>query len=201
MMNAGPRSSQAYDDLKSLILSGTIVPGERLDPVRLAGELVYGITPLREALLRLAGERLVEIRLNTGFYLPVITETVLVDLYRLRFELLRIAVATSKNKRPLSPASLSSYAHADSPVPVFLEIADSSDRPELAAHLNTVNDRLASAHSAETLVFGDTLQEISSINRARLADAKTLIRVLRGYHSRRFSNARMLVAAIYAVRR
>lgn len=201
MMNAGPRSSQAYDDLKRLILSGSIPPGERLDPAGLAGELVYGITPLREALLRLAGERLVDIRLNTGFYLPVMTETVLVDLYRLRFELLRVAVATSRNKSALQTATLSPSFQADSPATVFLELADSSGRPELLAHLTTVNDRLASVRAAESLLFGDTIQELSSINTAMLADDRTLLRVLRTYHSRRLSKARALVAALYAAPR
>jgi hypothetical protein len=198
MMNAGPRSSQAYDDLKRLLLSGKIPPGERLDPARLADDLVSGVTPIREALLRLAGERLVEIRLNTGFHLPVMTETILIDLYRLNFELLRLGHVVPGSMDPAMPIHLPGTSYADSAAGLFLAIADSSQRPELLAQLVMINDRLASARVAESLLFDDVMQEIKSINDAKHEDKNAFLRAIRAYHRKRIANARALVSTIYS---
>ncbi|MFK4874113.1 GntR family transcriptional regulator [Novosphingobium sp. ZW T3_23] len=196
-MNAGPRSSQAYDDLKRLLLSGTITPGERLDPARLANDLVSGVTPIREALLRLAGERLVEIRLNTGFHLPVMTETILIDLYRLNFELLRLGHAVPGSRDPALPMDWPGASHADGAAGLFIAIADSSQRPELLAQLVMINDRLASARAAESLLFDDVVEELKSINDTRHDDRKAFTRTIRAYHHKRITNARRLVSLIY----
>lgn len=196
-MNAGPRSSQAYDDLKRLLLSGTIAPGERLDPARLADDLVSGVTPIREALLRLAGERLVEIRLNTGFHLPVMTETILIDLYRLNFELLRLGHAVPGSGDPALPMHWPGASYADSAADLFIAIADSSQRPELLAQLVMINDRLASARAAESLLFDDVVRELKSINDTRHDDKKAFTRGIRAYHHKRIINARGLVSLIY----
>lgn len=196
-MNAGPRSSQAYDDLKRLLLSGTIAPGERLDPARLAGDIVSGVTPLREALLRLAGERLVEIRPNTGFHLPVMTETILIDLYRLNFELLRLGHAVAGSRDAALPVPLPGASYADSAAGLFLAIADSSQRPELFAQLVMINDRLASARAAESLLFDDVMQELKSINDTKHEGKNAFTRAIRAYHGKRIANARMLVSKIY----
>jgi len=198
-MNAGPRSSQAYDDLKRLLLSGTIAPGERLDPARLAGDIVSGVTPVREALLRLAGERLVEIRPNTGFHLPVMTETILIDLYRLNFELLRLGHAAPGSREPALPIHWPGASYADSAAGLFLAIADSSQRPELFSQLVMINDRLASARAAESLLFDGVMQELKSINDTKQEDKKAFIRAIRTYHRKRIANARSLVSTIYNI--
>lgn len=201
-MNAGPRSRQAYDDLKRLLLSGTIAPGERLDPARLAEHLVSGVTPVREALLLLAGQRLVEIRLNTGFHLPVMTETILIDLYRLSFELLRMALTAPGGKErpiPISPLPISMPAasYSESAAALFLAIAESSQRPELFAQLVTINDRLATARAAEAILFSDVIEELKSINDIKCETRNACIRNLRTYHGRRIANVRALVSEIY----
>lgn len=57
----------AYDQIRALILTGEIAPGERLAQVELAERLGISRTPVREALRRLAGEGLVTSRTNHGF--------------------------------------------------------------------------------------------------------------------------------------
>ncbi len=196
-MNAGPRSAQAYDDLKRLLLSGRIAPGERLDPARLAGDIVSGVTPVREALLRLAGERLVEIRPNTGFHLPVMTETILIDLYRLNFELLRLGHAMPGSRDAALPIPIPEASYADRVAGLFLAIADSALRPELFALLVMINDRLASARAAESLLFDDVMRELKSINDTKHESKNAFIRTIRAYHRKRMANARALVSKIY----
>ncbi len=196
-MNAGPRSAQAYEDLKRLLLSGVIAPGERLDPARLAEELIAGVTPIREALLRLVGERLVEIRHNTGFHLPVLTETILVDLYRIHFELLRLALGSPAMKEAAFEVPAPALTYGDNAANLFLAIAAASQRPELISQLRTINDRLAATRTAEAQLFSDTADELKSINHEMDTPSINLTRSLRSYHSKRISVARLLVSATY----
>ncbi|MGH1557293.1 GntR family transcriptional regulator [Caulobacter segnis] len=55
---------------KTQLLDGVYQPGERLDAAVLAERYFWSITPVRAALHRLAGERLVEARSNEGFTAP-----------------------------------------------------------------------------------------------------------------------------------
>ena len=50
---------QIHDELRSMILSGSFEPGERLSQIRLARQLAVGRTPLREALRMLQQEGLI----------------------------------------------------------------------------------------------------------------------------------------------
>ena len=58
---------QAYDQIRTLILDGEMEPGDRLGQVELAERLGISRTPVREALLRLTGEGLVDTISNRGF--------------------------------------------------------------------------------------------------------------------------------------
>ena len=58
---------QAYDQIRTLILDGEMEPSDRLGQVELAERLGISRTPVREALLRLAGEGLVDTISNRGF--------------------------------------------------------------------------------------------------------------------------------------
>ncbi|MFG1922274.1 GntR family transcriptional regulator [Cryptosporangium sp. NPDC048952] len=59
-------SDRAADELRTRILGGEYVPGERLGEAELAGTLGVSRTPVREALRRLAADGLVEITTNKG---------------------------------------------------------------------------------------------------------------------------------------
>ena len=58
----------------------------------LADELNASVTPVRDALHRLTGERLVEAPRHEGFRVPMITETMLRHLYAWHLDLLLLAV-------------------------------------------------------------------------------------------------------------
>ena len=57
----------AYERIRSLVIEGDILPGERLGQVELADTLGISRTPVREALRRLTAEGLVEFLPNRGF--------------------------------------------------------------------------------------------------------------------------------------
>ena len=58
----------AYDEIRSLIVSGAVGPGSRLGQAEFANQLGISRTSVREALRRLAGDGLVEFEVNRGFF-------------------------------------------------------------------------------------------------------------------------------------
>src|SRR5690349_13023834 len=58
----------AYDEIRSRIVSGAFPPGSRLGQGELADELGISRGSVREALRRLAGDGLVEVEVNRGFF-------------------------------------------------------------------------------------------------------------------------------------
>ncbi|TWP32572.1 GntR family transcriptional regulator [Leekyejoonella antrihumi] len=74
----------AYEQLIDAIASGYIGPSERLVQERLATELGISRTPLREALLRLEQERVLERAGRAGFRLRHATATEVEQIYRAR---------------------------------------------------------------------------------------------------------------------
>jgi len=58
----------AYDEIRSLIVGGSLGPGARLGQAELAAQLGISRTSVREALRRLAGDGLVEFEVNRGFF-------------------------------------------------------------------------------------------------------------------------------------
>lgn len=60
-------AEQAFVEIRRHLLSGTLTPGAPLRLEKLKRELGIGFTPLREALMRLSSEGLVEMEDNRGF--------------------------------------------------------------------------------------------------------------------------------------
>ncbi len=75
---------KTYDYLKSNILSGRFVPGERLAEEHLAEELGVSRTPVREALHKLEQNGLIEPLESRGFCIPKDSEEEIEDLFELR---------------------------------------------------------------------------------------------------------------------
>src|SRR3546814_6580301 len=73
-MNAGSTMERVYLDLKARIVGGAYPPGTRLDPFHLAKRLAASPTPVREALHRLSGERIVDSWHQEGFRQPIRSE-------------------------------------------------------------------------------------------------------------------------------
>jgi DNA-binding GntR family transcriptional regulator len=74
----------AYWAIRDAIRTGVIAPGERLIELDLAASLEMSRTPVREALRRLATERLIEGASGRGYVVPTTTIEELVDLFEIR---------------------------------------------------------------------------------------------------------------------
>lgn len=104
-MNAGSTMERVYLDLKARIVGGAYPPGTRLDPFHLAKRLAASPTPVREALHRLSGERIVDSWHQEGFRQPIFAEADLCDLYLWSAALVGLALR-APSLGPAAPASL-----------------------------------------------------------------------------------------------
>ena len=77
-------ADDVYEQILSAILSGEIVPGERLIQENIASQIDVSRTPVREAFLRLEREGVLETAGRGGFQIRNITEQEIQDLYLAR---------------------------------------------------------------------------------------------------------------------
>ncbi|WP_323764846.1 GntR family transcriptional regulator [Marinovum sp.] len=77
-------AESAYATLRQAIVTGALRPGRKLKIAELRAEFGFGAAPLREALSRLIGERVVVQRSNRGFYVREASAADVEDLGRLR---------------------------------------------------------------------------------------------------------------------
>lgn len=82
MTQTGSFQDQAFSKLKDMILRLELKPGERINKNELASFLGVGITPVREALIRLQREGLLNIQPQSGTFVSKIT---LAEVYQARF--------------------------------------------------------------------------------------------------------------------
>lgn len=191
-MSPGPTFDRVYPALKEQLMSGRFAPGDHLEPASIGQELNSSITPVRDALHRLVGEKLVEVPRNDGFRVPSPTEAELRDLYRWNGVLLEQALRqrpsvthTAALDRREEDEVLPGSA-ARSAADLFRQIARRSGNAELEAAVENVSDRLAALRVVETRLFPDLSEELAGLC-ALLPDADTapLRRAIAAYHRRR----------------
>lgn len=91
-MSPGTTMERVYQALKLRIMRGDFALGERLEPRVLALDVGTSATPVRDALHRLAGERLLESWHHEGFRQPILAEADVHDLHGWMASLLRLAL-------------------------------------------------------------------------------------------------------------
>ena len=200
-MNAGAISERVYAEVKRRILDRQFRPGDRLDPAGLGDALSSSVTPVRDALHRLAGERLVEARTSEGFYLPRIDLAGLNDFYAWAQDVALVALRSWRSPAgPLPPpmADDSGPAIVTATAAVFGAIGQRSTNLEHRAAIASVNDRLHAVRLAELQVLPDIGDELDGL---RLAVTDSPAAVLRqriaAYHRRRHRRCDDIVWTLY----
>ena len=89
---AGNRALSVMDRVREAILGGAVSAGERLNEVQLSKTLSVSRTPVRAALLALAGEGLLDYAPNRGFTVREFPLPAIVDAYDIRAALEGVAV-------------------------------------------------------------------------------------------------------------
>jgi GntR family carbon starvation induced transcriptional regulator len=94
-MDAGSRTERAYQRLRQEILVGELAPNERLRVADLEERFELGLTPIREALARLASEGLVSMEARRGARVLEASPAELADLMKTRQEIERLCLSES----------------------------------------------------------------------------------------------------------
>ena len=197
-MNSGATAERVYEALRRRIMAREFRPGDRLDPAALAETLASSVTPVRDALHMLAGERLVETRTSDGFHLPSIDEPGLKDLYGWTNDVVGLAIRVWR-PAPLPPLGGSPEADiAERSAKLFAAIASGSDNLEHRHAVFALNARLHAVRTVEPRVIGGVDAELEAIG-AGLAegDRQSLRRLVASYHRRRLRAAAEIVRAVY----
>lgn len=197
-MNPGATSERVFDALKRDIVSGERQPGAKLEPASLADQLNSSVTPVRDALHRLAGERLVEMRASEGFFLPFVTEPGLYDLYAWNGELVRMLVRAWRGQQaPIKADELP--ADIGRATPAFFELfAARAANREHAHQIDSVNDRLTAARRVEARIFADLEAELRDLATVfDNAPGRDLLKRIAAYHRRRLQAISAIVREFY----
>lgn len=90
--SGGTLAGALSDRLRHAIVSGRFEPGERLRLDDLRAQFGVSLSPLREALMGLGAERLVDVEAQRGFRIPPVSESGLREVTRLRIEMESLAL-------------------------------------------------------------------------------------------------------------
>ena len=196
-MSPGATFERVYRELKQRLADGLYAPGAPLEPNLLAADLAASITPVRDALHRLVGERLVEAPNHNGFRVHQFTEAGLRDLYAWNATLLRAAAKSASPDNAGDPTEMSMEGTdlAAATAELFLKIARASNNAEHIRAIEQLNDRLATSRRAEAIVIDAVLAELTGLTRlVASGDRAELGNAITRYHRRRTAAVTQIVA-------
>lgn len=197
-MSAPSTFERVYLGIKAWLVSGQFHPGDRLEPSHLSEELNSSVTPVRDALHRLTGERLVEATKSEGFRVPLATEIMLRHLYAWHRDLLLLAIAarTSDSLSEIQPAPEKPVRIAAEQA-MFIALAEATGNFEHAHALRSLLERLEPFQRLEDELLDQLEEETSAIALAvETGDRRSLRALLIRYHRRRSRIVPELVAMI-----
>lgn len=194
-MSPGTTFERVYLALKAQLAEGMLEAGARLEPAPLGEALHSSITPVRDALYRLVGERLVDAPRNEGFRVPLLTEADLRDLYAWHGLLLGLALrGHALAADPILPPDSADMTEATAAI--FAGIAGVADSVEQATAIVALGERLAPFRRAELIVLEGMAAEFDGLASAAAAgDVTVLRRAIRRYHRRREQETPRILAA------
>jgi len=148
----GSRTERAYQRLRAEILQGGLQPGERLRAADLDQRFNLGLTPIREALVRLGTEDLVLIESNRGARVRETSSEEFADLMKTRREIERLCLAESirlGDSRWEAEVIAALHVLARTPLPDF---SDPALTAEWEAHHRRFHAALVGACRSEWLL-------------------------------------------------
>jgi len=140
-------SSAAADLIRQAIIDGRVVPGQRLKEEELAQQLGLSRTPIREALLVLQAEGLVETAPNRGATVRAYELSDLEDMYELR-----ALLEGSAARRAATRISAESLEELRASCARFELLVGGSDVQALVAENALFHDTILAAAASERLV-------------------------------------------------
>lgn len=192
-----------YERIKNWLLAQTLVPGQLLQIGVLADELGVSTTPVREALTRLAAERMIMSVPKRGFFARTPSEDDILGLYCVNQTILDAALARWPEKAPEQATGTPGEEAVDICVQersaeqlarqtsqLFLQVAVRSGVGEFAEIVRNMNDRLHHARVLECEIVGNVFVEVARIAELVAAHERTGLRqALKAYHDERLRAA------------
>jgi len=179
-----------YRAIKERLMAGNWAPGARLEAARMADELGVSMTPVRDSLNRLAGERMVELVFGDGFRVIRLTEQRLRDMLAFNQSVLLQTLDRPSGPALFPDGASAPTAHADRVARVFASIVARTNNGEALETIRSLNDRLYAARSQDVLLFVGVDSEIESLEYLHSGDEVTDLRQgLIAYHRRRRDKA------------
>ena len=167
--------------------------GLRLDATRLADDFGVSVTPVRDCLNRLVGERLVDFRPQDGYRVARLTERELRDMLVFVNALLGLALQVPPARDPAPEAWSHAGDHAERTAVLFRTIASHSGNAALRETVDGLSERLHAARRLETGLFADAEEELDELAGRLVSGNGALRRGLAAYHERRRDAASRLV--------
>lgn len=169
-------SDGVYDRIKTRLLAQPQTPGRLLHIGALATELRVSTTPVREALTRLAAQRLIVFTPRKGFFSNTPTQEEIRGLHCINQTLLEAAIDNwarrveqsdpekQETSFSLSPQSGESAEQlVQRTAALFLHIAQLSGITELTQIVGNINDRLHHARLIEFEIIDDARESLSQM--------------------------------------
>lgn len=185
-----------YHAIKLRLMTGAWRAGFRLEPVKISAELGVGVSPIRDCLNRLTGERLIEAQSGEGFHVPLIQPQTLRELLDLNQTLLLTAMFSRRPSMlaPLPP----NVDHATRTARIFHHIGQANDNMELLGLVDNISDRLHTLRGIETSALPQAHSDLDALE-AKLAisaPARDIRKLIRHFHKRRRHAADHLVRSL-----
>ncbi len=190
-------AERVHAELKAVIMSGRYVPGAALNIHDLAELVGTSITPVRDVLQRLVGERLVGLGHGGGFQIAPMNEAGLRDLYLWHGRLLRDAVnsgGTYRNGGDLTrtislPDESDPAVLAGAMADFFARLGEWSGSAEHVHAIRSAGDRLHAARVHEA-GLKRPIDELRTLWVLANSDSRANLRAaVSSFHRRRIQNA------------
>lgn len=184
----GQIRERVYRAIKQKLVEGEVALDQHLDLGGLCSALKASPTPVKEALVRLSGERLV-VGTRKGFQVSRWTASQLRELYEWRQNLLVLALEKIPTKTlPLAASSLAYFQN----VRQLLGAAESGAGTEVRYAADNADDRLSYARLVEPDLWSDVWEELEDLRAALMTNAGGARQGVRLYFSRRIEAAQAI---------
>lgn len=159
-----------YERVKARVIAHDLPVGKRILIEPLADQLFVSSTPVREALIRLSAEHVIQGVPKSGFFIKEISEAEIRDLYALQHLLLdwSLSAIRKDDGKPgmLKPPNLLAELHDKEDIPpstavrltntLLIHIARQTGNTDIIGIIANINDRTHYARDRDFATFEDT---------------------------------------------